>query len=88
MESTTFIRQFWNRVSVYLYRYVTYIFKYDVIVNCLFLFSADNDPWDWLAKLMNILESLDDKSIEFENEMKEGENPSLFFVYTTIQLPY
>ncbi|KAJ0180547.1 hypothetical protein K1T71_003951 [Dendrolimus kikuchii] len=32
----------------------------------------ENDPWDWLAKLMNILEALDDKSIELENEMKEG----------------
>ncbi|XP_022819542.1 telomerase-binding protein EST1A isoform X3 [Spodoptera litura] len=41
--------------------------------------GADNDPWDWLAKLMNILEALDDKSIEFENEMKEG--------YVCVRLP-
>lgn len=58
-----------------------------MIFNCLFLFRADNDPWDWLAKLMNILEAFDDKSIEFENEMKEGEIP-LLFVYTTDRLPY
>ncbi|KAJ8725669.1 hypothetical protein PYW08_003852 [Mythimna loreyi] len=44
-----------------------------------FEIGADNDPWDWLAKLMNILESLDDKSIEFENEMKEG--------YVCVRLP-
>ncbi|XP_026745637.1 telomerase-binding protein EST1A isoform X2 [Trichoplusia ni] len=37
-----------------------------------FEMDADNDPWDWLAKLMNILESLDDKTIQFENEIKEG----------------
>ncbi|CAG4989650.1 unnamed protein product [Parnassius apollo] len=37
-----------------------------------FEIESENDPWDWLAKLMNILESLDDKSIELENEMKEG----------------
>nr|XP_049695353.1 telomerase-binding protein EST1A isoform X2 [Helicoverpa armigera] len=41
--------------------------------------GADNDPWDWLAKLMNILEALDDKSIEFENEVKEG--------YVCVRLP-
>ncbi|KAF9802444.1 hypothetical protein SFRURICE_009126 [Spodoptera frugiperda] len=41
--------------------------------------GADNDPWDWLAKLMNILEAFDDKSIEFENEMKEG--------YVCVRLP-
>ncbi|XP_034840495.1 uncharacterized protein Smg6 isoform X2 [Maniola hyperantus] len=41
--------------------------------------DPDNDPWDWLAKLMNILEALDDKSIEFESEMKEG--------YVSIRLP-
>ncbi|KAI8434951.1 hypothetical protein MSG28_003416 [Choristoneura fumiferana] len=34
--------------------------------------GTENDPWDWLAKLMNILETLDDKSIELESEMKEG----------------
>ncbi|KAL4710757.1 hypothetical protein ACJJTC_004402 [Scirpophaga incertulas] len=34
--------------------------------------ESDNDPWDWLAKLMNILEALDDKSIELGNEHKEG----------------
>ncbi|XP_041977684.1 uncharacterized protein LOC121732012 [Aricia agestis] len=34
--------------------------------------ETDGDPWDWLAKLMNILESLDDKSIELETEQKEG----------------
>ncbi|XP_052737444.1 telomerase-binding protein EST1A isoform X3 [Bicyclus anynana] len=39
----------------------------------------DNDPWDWLAKLMNILEALDDKSIDFESEMKEG--------YVSVRLP-
>ncbi|CAH0720855.1 unnamed protein product, partial [Brenthis ino] len=37
-----------------------------------FEIESENDPWDWLAKLMNILEALDDKSIEFESEMKEG----------------
>ncbi|CAK1581884.1 unnamed protein product [Parnassius mnemosyne] len=37
-----------------------------------FEIESESDPWDWLAKLMNILESLDDKSIELENEMKEG----------------
>lgn len=58
-----------------------------LILNCLFLFRTDTDPWDWLAKLMNILESIDDKSIEFENEMKEGEDP-LLYVYTTTKLPY
>lgn len=35
---------------------------------------TENDPWDWLAKLMNILEELDDKSIQLENEMKEGKH--------------
>lgn len=34
--------------------------------------ESDNDPWDWLARLMNILEALDDKSIKFGNKMKEG----------------
>ncbi|CAH2073901.1 unnamed protein product, partial [Iphiclides podalirius] len=37
-----------------------------------FEIESENDPWDWLAKLMNILEKLDDKSIELENDMKEG----------------
>ncbi|CAG9114277.1 unnamed protein product [Plutella xylostella] len=37
--------------------------------------GADKDPWDWLARLMNILETLDDKSIVFETEMKEGYSP-------------
>ncbi|XP_050345669.1 telomerase-binding protein EST1A [Nymphalis io] len=37
-----------------------------------FEIENDSDPWDWLAKLMNILEDLDDKSIQFESEMKEG----------------
>ncbi|CAH0406478.1 unnamed protein product [Chilo suppressalis] len=37
-----------------------------------FVIESDNDPWDWLAKLMNILETLDDKTIELENEPKEG----------------
>ncbi|XP_045491287.1 uncharacterized protein LOC123691097 isoform X2 [Colias croceus] len=32
----------------------------------------ENDPWSWLAKLMNILESMDDKSIELESEAKDG----------------
>ncbi|XP_068629473.1 telomerase-binding protein EST1A isoform X1 [Battus philenor] len=36
-----------------------------------FEIGSDNDPWDWLANLMNILEKLDDKSIELANEMKE-----------------
>lgn len=40
-------------------------------------FSTDNDPWDWLAKLMNIFESIGDKSIKFESEMKEGEIKNL-----------
>ncbi|XP_052757427.1 uncharacterized protein LOC113517389 isoform X2 [Galleria mellonella] len=40
--------------------------------------ESENDPWDWLAKLMNILEALDDKSIELENEVIEG--------YTTVRL--
>ncbi|XP_047510080.1 uncharacterized protein LOC125052988 isoform X2 [Pieris napi] len=31
-----------------------------------------NDPWDWLAKLMNILESLDEKSVDLKSEMIEG----------------
>ncbi|XP_039746843.1 uncharacterized protein LOC120624394 isoform X1 [Pararge aegeria] len=44
-----------------------------------FEIDSDNDPWDWLAKLMNILETLDDKSIDFESEMKEG--------YVSIRLP-
>lgn len=43
--------------------------------------SGDNDPWDWLAKLMNILEALDDKTIEFESEMKEGRRAKLPTVY-------
>ncbi|XP_013186546.1 telomerase-binding protein EST1A isoform X2 [Amyelois transitella] len=37
--------------------------------------ESDYDPWDWLAKLMNILEALDDKSIELEYEPKEGYTP-------------
>ncbi|KAG7307633.1 hypothetical protein JYU34_007854 [Plutella xylostella] len=37
--------------------------------------GTDKDPWDWLARLMNILETLDDKSIVFETEMKEGYSP-------------
>ncbi|XP_063821793.1 telomerase-binding protein EST1A isoform X2 [Ostrinia nubilalis] len=44
-----------------------------------FEMESDNDPWDWLAKLMNILEALDDKSIELENEPKEG--------YVSVRLP-
>ncbi|KAI5637980.1 est1 DNA/RNA binding domain-containing protein [Phthorimaea operculella] len=32
----------------------------------------ENDPWDWLAKLMNILEDYDDKSTQLETEPKEG----------------
>ncbi|CAK1552021.1 unnamed protein product [Leptosia nina] len=34
--------------------------------------ESGNDPWDWLAKLMNILESLDDKSLELDSETKDG----------------
>ncbi|XP_072943401.1 uncharacterized protein Smg6 isoform X2 [Epargyreus clarus] len=34
--------------------------------------ESETDPWDWLAKLMNILEELDDKSIELESSAKEG----------------
>ncbi|KPI91498.1 Telomerase-binding protein EST1A [Papilio xuthus] len=37
-----------------------------------FEIESDNEPWDWLAKLMNILENLDDKSIDLESERKEG----------------
>ncbi|CAG9783765.1 unnamed protein product [Diatraea saccharalis] len=37
-----------------------------------FEIESDSDPWDWLAKLMNIIEALDDKKIELENEPKEG----------------
>lgn len=52
--------------------------QFRALLLCLFniyvLFRSDNDPWDWLAKLMNILEALDDKSIKFESEMKEGKN--------------
>ncbi|CAB3242237.1 unnamed protein product [Arctia plantaginis] len=44
-----------------------------------FEIDTDNDPWDWLAKLMNILESIGDKSIKFESEMKEG--------YVCVRLP-
>ncbi|XP_053625221.1 telomerase-binding protein EST1A isoform X2 [Plodia interpunctella] len=40
-----------------------------------FEIETDNDPWDWLAKLMNILENLDEKSIELEYEPKEGYLP-------------
>ncbi|KAJ2952733.1 hypothetical protein O0L34_g7085 [Tuta absoluta] len=32
----------------------------------------ENDPWDWLAKLMNILEDYDDKTTQLETEPKEG----------------
>ncbi|XP_038215946.1 telomerase-binding protein EST1A [Zerene cesonia] len=41
---------------------------------CLDNFGTENenDPWSWLAKLMNILESMDDKSIELESEAKDG----------------
>ncbi|XP_037869133.1 telomerase-binding protein EST1A isoform X2 [Bombyx mori] len=34
--------------------------------------ELESDSWDWLAKLMNILEILDDKTIKLENEIKEG----------------
>ncbi|XP_075969615.1 smg6 nonsense mediated mRNA decay factor isoform X2 [Anticarsia gemmatalis] len=44
-----------------------------------FEIDSDSDPWDWLAKLMNILEIFDDKSIKFESEMKEG--------YVCVRLP-
>ncbi|XP_045542788.1 uncharacterized protein LOC106720366 [Papilio machaon] len=37
-----------------------------------FEIESENEPWDWLAKLMNILETLDDKSIDLESERKEG----------------
>ncbi|XP_047988294.1 telomerase-binding protein EST1A [Leguminivora glycinivorella] len=37
-----------------------------------FEIGTDSSPWDWLAKLMNILEDLDDKTIELESESKEG----------------
>lgn len=46
---------------------ISYKFHYN-----FFVYRSGNDPWDWLAKLMNILESLDDKSIELESEMKDG----------------
>ncbi|XP_049867626.1 telomerase-binding protein EST1A isoform X2 [Pectinophora gossypiella] len=44
-----------------------------------FQIESETDPWDWLAKLMNILEECDDKTIQFENEMKEG--------YVVVRLP-
>lgn len=37
--------------------------------------GIESDPWDWLAKFMNTLEALEDKSIEFESESKEGYVP-------------
>lgn len=69
---------------------------YIVIVNAVteynlilwILFRSENDPWDWLAKLMNIFEALDDKSIEFESEMKEGKDKILLVssTYTFISI--
>lgn len=52
------------------------------------IYRTDIDPWDWLAKLMNILETLDDKSIIFESEMKEGTyvlNKSFIILYKSLR---
>lgn len=53
------------------------VFNINVLLLMVIFFSTDNDPWDWLAKLMNIFESIGDKSIKFESEMKEGEIKNL-----------
>ncbi|GBP48126.1 hypothetical protein EVAR_74631_1 [Eumeta japonica] len=42
------------------------------LLNKYELGNTESDPWDSLAKFMNILEALDDKSIVLEYEPKEG----------------